>query len=291
MRHLPVSRLLLLAAISAVVVVCAGSGAAGPAPPEAVLTQATGDLHVTNSQDGHAIFLDITDVSGGSSIPIFTGRLGGLGSRALGSIGPGESRTFKFTASLPDGGRPPGGTAGDNAYAGSGLTVRYAWTATAVGPGPGINGSADPVVSIRVRSKKLLTRGFLDVMTTCDVACRVSAYASLPKRRRARRATRTKPRTTTLTTPNKPARIRLKLGRKGKRQLLTTLRHKRRVKVRVTLSVSAASGGAVTTYTRSAQVKRLRAKSRRSPSRPRSPAPARAPRTPPRSVPRPSPSG
>jgi hypothetical protein len=310
MRHVPVSRLLLLAAISAVVVLYAGSGAARPAPPEAVLTQATGDLRLTNPQEGHAIFqatglapgrsaagtvqllntgslpgdldleqldlrdqpgagggrlsyailLDITDVSGGNSVPIFTGRLGGLGSRALGSIGPGDTRTFKFTASLPEGGRPPGGTAGDNAYAGSGLTVRYAWTATAVGPGPGIGGSADPVVTIRVRSQKLPTRGFLDVMTTCDVACRVSAYASLPKQKRARRATRTKRRTATLTTPNTPARIRLKLGRKARRQLLNTLKHKRRVKVRVTLGVSAASGGAVTTYTRSASVKRPKAK-------------------------------
>jgi hypothetical protein len=313
MRHLPVSRLLLLAAIGAVVVVCAGSGAAGPAPPEAVLTQATGDLHIANSQDGHAIFqatglapggsvagtvqllntgslpgdlgleqldlqdqpgagggrlsdaifLDITDVSGGNSVPIFTGRLGGLGSRPLGSVGPGEARTFKFTASLPDAGRPATATGGDNAYAGSGLTVRYAWTATAVGPGPGPIGSPDPVVTIRVRSKKLLTRGFLDVMTTCDVACRVSAYASLPKGKRARRATRTKRRSATLTTPNKPARIRLKLGRRAKRQLLKALRQKRRVKVRVTVGVRAASGGAVTTYTRSASVKRPKATHRR----------------------------
>jgi hypothetical protein len=313
MRHLPVSRLLLLAATSAVVVVCAGSGAAGPARPEAVLTQATGDLHIANSQDGHAIFqatglapgrsvagtvqllntgslpgdlgleqldlqdqpgagggrlsdaifLDITDVSGGNSVPIFAGRLGGLGSRPLGSIGPSETRTFKFTASLPDAGRPPTATGGDNAYAGSGLTVRYAWTATAAGPGPDTSGSPDPVVTIRVRSKMLLTRSFLDVMTTCDVACRVSAYASLPKGKRARRATRTKRRTATLTTPNEPARIRLKLGRKAKRQLLRTLKQKRRVRVRVTVGVSAASGGAVTTYTRSTSVRRQKATRRR----------------------------
>ena len=79
-------------------------------------------------------------------------------------------------------------------------------------------------------------------MTACDVACRVSAYASLPKAKRARRAARTKRRTATLTTPNKPARIRLKLGRKAKRQVLQTLRRKRRVKMRVAVGVSAASG-------------------------------------------------
>ena len=74
---------------------------------------------------------------------------------------------------------------------------------------------------------------------------------------------RTKRRIATLTTPNKPARIRLKLGRKAKRQLLKTLQQKRRVKVRVTLGVSAASGGAVTTFTRSTSVKRAKAQRRR----------------------------
>jgi hypothetical protein len=268
--------------------------------------QATGDLHVTNSQDGHAIFqatglapgrsvsgtvqlvnsgtlpgdlgleqldvhdqpganggrlsdaisLDIADVTGGNSVPIFTGRLGGLGSRPLGSIGPGESRTFQFTASLPDGGLPSSPASGDNAYAGSGLTVRYAWTATATGPGPGGSGITDPVVTIKLNSKKLLTRGFLDVMTTCDAACRVSAYAQLPKPTRARKATKTKSSTATLTTPNKTARIRLKVSKKAKRQLLQTLKKKRRLTLKVTVGVSAANGGPVKTYTRKASVKR-----------------------------------
>jgi spore coat-associated protein N len=313
MGSVPVSRLLLLAAIGAVVAVCAGSGLAGPARPQAVLTQATGDLLVANSQDGHAIFqatglapgrsvtgtvdlvntgtlpgdlgleqldvqdqpgvnggklssaiyLDITDVTGGNSVPIFTGQLGGLGSRSLGSIGPGEARSLRFTASLPDGGPPPSPGGGDNAYAGSGLTVRYAWTATATGPGPGGSGTTEPAVKIALNSKKLLTRGYLDVMTTCDVACRVSAYAQLPKAKRAKKAAKTKSRSATLTTPNKPARIRLKLSKKAKRQLLKTLRKKRRVAVKVTVAVSSASGGPVKTYTRKASVKRPRPKKRR----------------------------
>jgi spore coat-associated protein N len=302
----PVSRLLTLAAVCAVAAVCAGSGLAGPAQPHAVLTQATGELQVTNSQDGQAIFqaaglapgrsvtgtvelantgslpgdlgleqlevqdqpgvnggllsnaisLDITDVTGGNSVPIFTGQLGGLGSRPLGSIGPGETRTFRFTVSLPDGGPPPSPSGGDNAYAGSGLTVRYAWTATATGPGPGGSGSTQPAVKIKVGPTKVLTRGFLDVMTTCDVACRVSAYAQLPKAKRARKAARTKSRSATLTTPNKAARIRLKVSKKAKRQLLQALKKKRRVTLKVTVGVSAASGGPVQTYARKASVKR-----------------------------------
>ena len=307
MGSFSVSRLLSLAAICAVVAVCASSGLARPAEPaQAVLTQATGDLHLTNSRDGQAIFearglapgrsvtgtvqlansgtlpgdlslqqldvqdtpgagggllsnavtLDIKDVSGGNLVPIFAGRLGGLGSRPLGAIGPSETRTFRFTASLPDGGLPPGPTAGDNAFAGAGLTVRYAWTATAgdTGPGP----SKSPVVKLKLRKKKLLKKGILDVMATCDIACRVSAYAKLPKAKRARRALKTRTRTATLTTPNRAARIRLKVGKKARRQLLKTLKRKKRVRLKVVVTVSSASGGPSTTYTRKAKVKRLK---------------------------------
>jgi spore coat-associated protein N len=151
MGSLPVSRLLPLGAVCAVAVAWAGSGAAQPAAPAAVLTHATGDLHVTNSQEGRAIFqatglapgrsvsgtvrlantgslpgdlglqqlglrdqpgagggrlsdvihLDISDITAGSSVRVFTGQLGGLGSRSLGAIGPGDSRTFRSRPRCP----------------------------------------------------------------------------------------------------------------------------------------------------------------------------------------------
>jgi hypothetical protein len=119
--------------------------------PADTQVEAPGDLHVTNSRDGHAIFqatglapgrsvsgtvqlansgslpgdlalrqlglqdqpgagggrlsdvihLDISDVTAGSSVPIFTGQLGGPGSRSLGGIGARDSRTFRFTARYP----------------------------------------------------------------------------------------------------------------------------------------------------------------------------------------------
>jgi spore coat-associated protein N len=149
----PVTRLLSLAAVCAAAIAWAASGSAEPAQPSAVLTQATGDLHLTNSQDGHAVFratglapggsvrgtvrlqntgslpgdlglqqldvgdqpganggrlsdvvsLDISDVTGGSSVPIFTGRLAGFGRRSLGAIGPGESRSFRSLRRFPTG--------------------------------------------------------------------------------------------------------------------------------------------------------------------------------------------
>jgi spore coat-associated protein N len=295
MRGFSVSRLLSLAAIFAVAVACAGAGAKKPErPPQAVLMQATGDLSLSNSADGQAIFqasglapgrsvsgtvrltnsgtlpgdlalqqldvsdnpgpgggrlsnvvtLDIADVTGGSSIPVFSGQLGGLGSRPLGAIGPGEARTFRFTASLPD---------MDNAFAGSGLTVRYAWNATAADGGPGP--SEQPVATFKLNSKKLLKRRILDVTASCNIACRISAQAQLPKPKRGRKAAKSRVRTATLITPNQPARIRLKISKKAQRGLKQIVKKKHRAVVKVRLNVSPAAGGTATPYTKKTTVK------------------------------------
>ena len=279
---------------------CAGAGAAKPErAPQAVLTEATGDLQLSNSADGQAIFqasglapgrsvtgtvqlrnsgtlpgdlslqqldvsdspgpgggrlsnvvsLQVTDVTGGSSIPVFSGQLGGLGSRPLGAIGAGEARTFRFTASLPD---------MDNAFAGSGLTVRYAWDASASGTGPGP--SEQPVATFRLNSKTLLKRGILDVTASCNIACRITAQAQLPKAKRGKKAAKSRVRTATLTTPNKPARIRLTISKKAQRGLKKLVAKKRRAVVKVKLGVSPAEGGSSATYTKKATVKAAKKK-------------------------------
>ena len=256
--------------------------------------QATGDLQLSNSQEGQAIFqasglapgrsvtgtvrltnsgtlpgdltleqldvadspgpgggllsnvvsLAITDVTGGSSIPVFSGQLGGLGSRPLGAIGPGEARTFRFTASLPD---------MDNAFAGSGLTVRYAWNATADGGGPGP--SEQPVATFKLNSKKLLKRRILDVTASCNIACRITAQAQLPKAKRGEKGAKSRVRTATLTAPNQPARIRLKISKKAQRGLKALVKKKRRAVVKVKLGVSPAASGLTTSYTKKTTVK------------------------------------
>ena len=115
-------------------------------------------------------------------------------------------------------------------------------------------------MKVKIVKKKLLKRGVLDVLTTCNIACRVSAYAQLPKAKRARKAAKTRKRTATLTVPNKAARIRLKLSKKNKRALVKALRKKRRVVVRVNLGVSAASGGPSKAISRKVVVKRPKKK-------------------------------
>jgi hypothetical protein len=313
MDSLRISRLLWLAAIGAVVAVCASTGLAQPDRPHAVLTQASGDFTIANSLDGRAVFqasglapgesvtgtvqlsnpgqldgelnlaqldvqdkpganggrlsgavrLDITDVTGGSSVPVFAGQLASVGTRPLGPIGAGQARTFRFTASLADTGTPPSATGGDNAYAGSGLTARYAWTATADDLGGG-GGQVAPVVKMKVVTKKLLKKGILDVMASCDKACRVSTYAQLPKaKKRAKKAPKTKARTALIAIPGKSARLRLKISKTSKRQLVKTLRKKRRVVLRVNLSATAASGGPSRAYSKKVSVKRPKPTRRR----------------------------
>ncbi len=213
-----------------------------------------------------AVQLDVQDITGGNLIPVFAGKLASLQTRTLGSIAPGAAHTYRFTASLPDGGTPPSPTGGDNAYAGSALSVRYSWKATAPDPGGGGGGGTgpsgtDPVFKFRVVSKKVLTKGILDVMASCDRACTVMAYAQLPKAtKRARKRAMTRRKVATLGVPNKTARIRLKLSKKNKRALKKALRKKKKVALTLRLSVGVAGGGPQKPYSKKVVVKRPKKK-------------------------------
>jgi uncharacterized membrane protein YgcG len=91
-----------------------------------------------------ALDLLVQDVTNpGAPATVYAGKLGAMGSRALGDWAPGTSRTYRFTVSMPDGGVPPSATTGDNAYQSSAVSVRFDWTATAEdgsGGGGGGNG-------------------------------------------------------------------------------------------------------------------------------------------------------
>jgi spore coat-associated protein N len=83
--------------------------------------------------------LSVEQISGGGSTvsSVYSGVLSGLGSRQLGTLAAGESRSYRFTASFPDGGHPPAPGAGDNGFQRSSVQVDYVWTATADDPGGG----------------------------------------------------------------------------------------------------------------------------------------------------------
>jgi hypothetical protein len=224
----------------------------------------------------NAVQLDVQDITGGNLVPVFAGQLASLQSSALGSLAPGEARTYRFTASLPDSGPPPSPTSGDNSYAGSAMTVRYSWQATAPdegggggggggtgGGGGGPTGTEPPVFTFKVVSKKVLKKGILDVMATCDRPCTVQAYAQLPKPKRARKSIVTRRKAATIGVPNKAARIRIKLSKKNKAQLKKALRKKKKVTLTVRLSVAPATGGSQRAYSKKVVVKRSKKKARR----------------------------
>ena len=57
----------------------------------------------------------------------YTGKLGAMGTRAMGTILAGQSKTYKFTVTFPDGGVPTAPDAGDNIYKNASVTVDYDW--------------------------------------------------------------------------------------------------------------------------------------------------------------------
>ena len=133
--------------------------------------------------------------------------------------------------------------------------------AAAAGGGGGGPSGTDPVFKFRVVSKKVLKKGILDVMASCDRACTVTAYAQLPKaKKRARKRAMTRRKVATLGVPNKTARIRLKLSKKNKRALKKALRKKKKVALTLRLSVGVAGGGPQKPYSKKVVVKRPKKK-------------------------------
>jgi hypothetical protein len=221
----------------------------------------------------NGVHLDIEDVTGGSSIPVFAGRLATVGTRSLGPIAPGEARTYRFTASLGDTGVPLNPVLGDNIYKGSGVTARYVWTATAPdepggtdGGGTGGGGtdagtggtsivSTPPKLWFRVDNRRLLTKGWLDVFVRCNRGCTLDAWAQFRKTK----GVRVRHRHATLPLPEKTARIRLKLRPPAQRALGRAVASRRRV-VRVSVRMLAAGWGDVRTYTKNVSVGRPKPK-------------------------------
>jgi hypothetical protein len=166
----------------------------------------------------------------GAATQVYYGTLAGLDTRSLGRFAPGEARTYRFTAQLPDGGEPPSTTTGDNAYAGSSVSVRYTWRTTANATG-GI--PATPInLKLRLVTRKLLKRGLLYVYVRCDRPCRVASWAQLPVRRRGKRLL-TRPRSVRIATANKRGRVRIKVSRRARKVMNRQIRRHRRIGLRV----------------------------------------------------------
>jgi Ca2+-binding RTX toxin-like protein len=80
-----------------------------------------------------ALMLKIADVTRGSDLTIYSGRLSDLETAGLPTLPPDDERTYRFAVTLPDGGVPATGWSGDNALQSSSTRVDYRWTLTGAG--------------------------------------------------------------------------------------------------------------------------------------------------------------
>jgi hypothetical protein len=213
----------------------------------------------------NAVNLEITDISGGNSVPLFAGKLGLLNAQSIGAIGPGASRTFRFRASLPDTGIPPSPTGGDNAFKGSRLSMVYAWTATQSGPiggsggggggGGGAGGKPTPpkVTKFKVDKKHLQKKGWLDVYLACDRAC---AWTISAKGIKSSKGVAFKTKKVTMPVAGKSARVRMKLTKKGRKILKKVMKRRTRKPFYLQVRLSTSIEGTTFAFKKKAKLNR-----------------------------------
>ena len=217
-------------------------------------TDLTDTLGPAGGQLSQALQLTIRNVVTGALA--YQGAMSALGSADLGTLAPGETRTYSFSVLLPDTGMRVSATAGDNAFAGAGVDVRYVWMLSgaedggdggAGGGGAGGGGSGGDTtvsrmrVAIKVNAKKALRNGRVDVAVRCQEPCRIRAYAQLRKRKNMK----TRRKSAVTRAANKRAVIKLKLPKTVKRTLKRRIAKERKDYVVVCVSATDPRGGVV----------------------------------------------
>ena len=111
---------------------------------------------------------------------------------ALGTLSGRETRTYRVTATFPDGGRPVSQFAGDNLLQGSSIEVGLRWQLTAADPVPTAPPAAPPaspgpifepanppsgrrplLVTLRVPKQRVLKPRGLKAYAKCEIKCKV----------------------------------------------------------------------------------------------------------------------
>jgi Ca2+-binding RTX toxin-like protein len=105
-------------------------GNSGTVP--AALSLSMADLSDASGPNGgrlsSVLDLRVTDVTAGSDIAVYAGRLDALPATQLLNLSPGDERVYRFVVGLPDRGDALGPGRGDNRYQGASETATYAWT-------------------------------------------------------------------------------------------------------------------------------------------------------------------
>ena len=192
-----------------------------------------------------------------SPTTVYSGALGSMPEKALGTLGPGQARMYHFEASFPEGG------SADNAYAGAAASVGYKWTVSSssgeppVDPPPGpttplADGPADGGtlpsfvqsqlrLAINLAKKQPVRRKTLAVEVRCTQACSFTARGQLKVKgiRRAFGKTKAVRKTGE---PGKWVKLKLKLPPKVLAKVRVALLSKRKVAMKVTVNAKTAKG-------------------------------------------------
>jgi hypothetical protein len=259
--------------------------------------QVTGTVQLTNSGTGAGTLdlaqMDLTDSPGpglglmsnlvqlaisdvtnpASPVSVFSGTPSALNTRSLGSMSPGQTRTYSFTATMPLGAA--------TALAGSAMHMRYHWTLTGDGsssgggstgggkpkpkPGGGSGGGTAGAggagavskmpVSVKVNVKKAVKKGLIAVTVKCGQACKLTATAAA----KGKPAVRTRRKSGRVKAAGKKATIKLKLSKAGKKALAKRLKKKKSLALTVTVKAQDPHG-AWRTVKKKAKVKRPKKK-------------------------------
>ena len=91
--------------------------------------------------------LRLDEVSSGTAVAIYDGRLGAMPELQLGTLAAGAARTYRFAVTMLDGGAPASPYVDDNVYQRGSTTIGYDWTLTeleAADPEPPVQPPAQP---------------------------------------------------------------------------------------------------------------------------------------------------
>ena len=199
----------------------------------------------------------------GSPTTVYSGALGTMPEKALGTLGPGQARTYKFEASFPEGG------SADNAYAGAAANVGYKWTVSSSsseppvdppGGGPDGNGGSgsgntgEPSdggtlpsstqslrIAVKLARKQRVKRKRLLVKVRCTEACKLSARGRIA----AKRVKKPLGKTTLARKSGRAGRwvkIKLKLSNKTLAKIARAKAQRRKVTVKITVNALTAAG-------------------------------------------------
>jgi hypothetical protein len=142
---------------------------------------------------GNVLRLKVEDLSGRT--PARESVVNQASSFALGTMAGRETRTYRVTATFPDGGIPPTAFTGDNALQGSSVELALQWNLTAPSPAPpttapratppaqpkppagdtqpGSTGKRPLLLRLRVPKQRVLKPRGLKAYAECEIACKV----------------------------------------------------------------------------------------------------------------------